>query len=382
MNHLVPAGPFERVRVRWLPLVAVITVMVFGWLSLVLAVSVDLPGWFNELAASLLYLPVVVWVVAVAARRRIRLSLLFARPRIGRYWWTVVGMTAAAFTFSIGAATITSVLVPDYTARADVSPSAGWLPLLITLVIVPPVVEELVFRGVLVERWSVKWRPGIAVVVQAVCFGILHVDPVGAGVFGLVTALLYLRTRSLWPGIVMHALNNGVVLVAVMVGGEQAGAGDPLDPAGAIATGLVLMALGLPFLIAFAVRNWPDARTRTPYQLAEFGPAALPPCRVGVVTASSSHVGDLGRVRLQLSEAGVVLTRRRQVVTWAPWPTITWIAVSADYRDVVLRAGDGTGAQLRLPQRSRRARVAIVQAIGERSVAVTGTVPTWLVPAR
>ena len=44
----------------------------------------------------------------------------------------------------------------------------------------------------------------VAIVVSSVAFGILHVDPVGAGVFGAMTALLYLRTGSLWPAIGAH----------------------------------------------------------------------------------------------------------------------------------------------------------------------------------
>ena len=81
----------------------------------------------------------------------------------------------------------------------------------------PPLVEEIIFRGFLLERWSVKWRVGVAVIVQAVAFGILHVDPVGAGVFGVVMALMYLRSGSLWSRS-MHAINNGTVLLAVIAG--------------------------------------------------------------------------------------------------------------------------------------------------------------------
>ena len=40
--------------------------------------------------------------------------------------------------------------------------------------------------------------------------------------FGVVTGLLYLRTGSLWPGIIIHFVNNLVAVVAIRVAGPEA----------------------------------------------------------------------------------------------------------------------------------------------------------------
>jgi sodium transport system permease protein len=57
-----------------------------------------------------------------------------------------------------------------------------------------------------------------AVGVSAVVFGLAHADLgsfVPLVVIGLVLAVLRWRTGSLWPGILLHALNNGVAAVAI-----------------------------------------------------------------------------------------------------------------------------------------------------------------------
>lgn len=381
-SRVVPTGVFERAHARWLLLVSVLTM--FGFLSLfavVAALTSGEPG-NEELFASLLYVPLLGWVGYLVWRHGVRLGAFFRLPRIGWYWFVVLGMSVASFSFSIGASNITAALFPDYVAGAEVSPSSGVGVLAFSLVVVPPFVEELIFRGVLLERWAVKWRLGVAIVVQGICFGILHVDPVGAGVFGVIMALMYLRCRTLWVPIAMHALNNGVVLLAVLLVPEAANVPEEPQSLGeAVITGGIFMGVALPFIALFVYRNWPSPRTLTPYEVAEHGPDALPPRHVGrirIVAGPAGTAGQAGRLRLTVS--GVLVTRDRrgrEVLTAAPYEAIRWIGVAPDHRGLDLRAADGTSLQLLLPQRSARARREIVAALGDRVRDRAGVEPAW-----
>lgn len=76
-----------------------------------------------------------------------------------------------------------------------------------------PFAEELLFRGVLYvwlrERWGL-W-PGI--LLSSLIFGVVHVDIAVAGaafVLGIVLALVFEYSRSLWSAVLVHALNNSV----------------------------------------------------------------------------------------------------------------------------------------------------------------------------
>lgn len=82
-----------------------------------------------------------------------------------------------------------------------------------SVVVLAPFVEELLFRGgiqgYLMERWK---NPAGSIVVASLIFGAVHGNPVQipfAFVTGLALGWVYYRTRSLWPGIWMHFINNG-----------------------------------------------------------------------------------------------------------------------------------------------------------------------------
>lgn len=84
-----------------------------------------------------------------------------------------------------------------------------------------PLIEELVFRGLLfgaLRRYVTFWP---AALVSAVLFGAAHVEPahaIQAGLLGLVLAWLYERSFSLWVPIAAHMVNNLAAVIAVSLG--------------------------------------------------------------------------------------------------------------------------------------------------------------------
>lgn len=381
-GSLVPSDSFAGVRARWLPLIAIVSLIATLMVAAGLSGLFDGAGPSDELFGAMLYLPLVVWAIIVARRHRIDLRAMFRRPRIGRFWWVVLGLTVAQFAFSIGASAITAALFPDFVAGAEVSTEAGFGVVAISLVVLPPLVEELVFRGMLLERWTVKWRLGIAIVVQAIAFGVLHVDPVGAGLFGVVMAVMYLRTRTLWVPIVMHALNNGVVLLAVFTAGEAVSDESTQSVSEALVVGVVFMGVSLPFIVWFIWRNWPDASTVTPYEEHQFGAGALPPRHLGRVAIASGPFGINGRRgRLWVDQDRVAVTadaRGRRLWTSAPYGAIREVGVDPDSTTLAFVAGDGTRLELRLPQRSARYRRSVVTAVWRRLQAAGVPPPVWV----
>jgi len=82
--------------------------------------------------------------------------------------------------------------------------------------VVAPVAEEFFFRGYYFTALR-SWRgPWLAAVLTGLTFGAIHLGsaPVGytvpLAVFGFALCLLYWRTGSLYPCIVLHALNNSL----------------------------------------------------------------------------------------------------------------------------------------------------------------------------
>ena len=91
----------------------------------------------------------------------------------------------------------------------------GWWSI-IALVVVAPLTEEPLVRGVMLTGLLRRYSVARAVLYSAVLFGVMHLNPVqfAAGLAtGLFLGWLYTRTHSLWPGIVMHAIYNAQVFL-------------------------------------------------------------------------------------------------------------------------------------------------------------------------
>jgi uncharacterized protein len=81
--------------------------------------------------------------------------------------------------------------------------------------VLAPVLEEMLFRGLLLRGLLLRYPPATAIVHSAALFGLAHFNVyqffVGFST-GLVLGLAYQRTRSLWPCVLLHAAFNGGVL--------------------------------------------------------------------------------------------------------------------------------------------------------------------------
>ena len=87
----------------------------------------------------------------------------------------------------------------------------------IVLVIVAPLTEEPLFRGILLRGFTRNYGTWIGVLGTAFLFGAIHLNPwqfVGAFILGIVFAWWTLQTRSILPALLGHALNNGMVIVS------------------------------------------------------------------------------------------------------------------------------------------------------------------------
>ncbi|MFI8522990.1 lysostaphin resistance A-like protein [Promicromonospora sukumoe] len=113
--------------------------------------------------------------------------------------------------------------VPTDTQAGYAAGASGGIWLLIVtaigLVVLTPIGEEFLFRGV-VTTGLLRYGPVIATVGSAVIFALLHGINVvlpAALVVGIITAELRRRSDSVWPGVVVHAFNNSITVIAYAV---------------------------------------------------------------------------------------------------------------------------------------------------------------------
>ena len=93
---------------------------------------------------------------------------------------------------------------------------APLLEALVMLAVLPPICEEILFRGVLARSLATKLPIWIAITLSALLFSAYHLSLVQAPAtltLGLVFALLAIRADSVVPSIVAHGLNNGLAVL-------------------------------------------------------------------------------------------------------------------------------------------------------------------------
>ena len=108
------------------------------------------------------------------------------------------------------------IVVPE---QEDIADGFGPVPVQVLLIVfAAPISEEICFRGMLFGGLREKLPRVAAALIAAVIFGGLHaltgitaVPPLIA--FGFLLALLYEKTGSVVPCIVLHMLNNSVALL-------------------------------------------------------------------------------------------------------------------------------------------------------------------------
>jgi membrane protease YdiL (CAAX protease family) len=104
--------------------------------------------------------------------------------------------------------------------------TAGFLLVAIITAVGAPLVEELFFRGLLLRGLTGKFGTRPAVLLQAVVFGLAHVNPLQgthnvsvlafAFTLGIVLGWAAIHFRSLGPGMVAHGIQNTLAMVVVL----------------------------------------------------------------------------------------------------------------------------------------------------------------------
>jgi membrane protease YdiL (CAAX protease family) len=108
-------------------------------------------------------------------------------------------------------------LVPD---DWDPDRAGAFVANFVVVALVAPVVEELTYRGLGFAAVRQFFGGAAAVVVTGVAFGLAHGLVIALPVltiFGLILGWLRLRTESLYPPIILHAIFNGTALLAAVL---------------------------------------------------------------------------------------------------------------------------------------------------------------------
>jgi membrane protease YdiL (CAAX protease family) len=213
---------------NWGPLAAVLGVFLAIGTGIVLSVPVliadkppsggDLSDVANALVQFATALGFLLVPFAIAAGRGATVREAIAQLGLRRF-------RASAFLWILAAIGAYLLFAIAYTAivgqpeQEDIAEKFGALPLQVLLIVfAAPISEEVCFRGMLFGGLRERMPRLAAALISALIFGGLHATTGLSAVpvlvaFGFILALLYEKTGSIIPGILLHMLNNSVALL-------------------------------------------------------------------------------------------------------------------------------------------------------------------------
>lgn len=253
-------------------LLFIISLALFFSLSLLLAFTKatendDLLFFLNAVAVSL----PAFFIPAVIFRRKTALPR-FKAPPFGHIMLAVVlGIGCVNLNQALSLlneAVFYGVEISSNSTTAETVMNMNFFNLVFSLAIIPPLSEEFLMRGALLESWR-RYSPVGAMLITSILFALLHAAPSAFIVYfglGLLLAAVYLITRNVWLTVVVHFVNNmstvlSTQLLKVLYSSDEAKAilegavdGETVSRAGYFGLfllyGAIAAAIIIPMLIA------------------------------------------------------------------------------------------------------------------------------------
>ena len=152
------------------------------------------------------------WIPKVERRNLVSIG-------IGKFRWKYIWISVVAYIvyFLILTGVEIGVKSAGLQALRDLSPSLKTygFPLLFGLFLTGTFIEEIFYRGYIIERVTeLTGQRWVAGVVSWLTFTLVHLRFFGLGptlevaVFGGIVVILYIRTKSIWPAIMVHGIND------------------------------------------------------------------------------------------------------------------------------------------------------------------------------
>lgn len=156
-----------------------------------------------------------------ACALRVRNLRAFGFRATERKWLLVgaaLGVVAFGGCFVIEGVYFHFITEPNNQADFQAAAKGGALSLFVLIItgaILTPLGEEFVFRGVIANALN-RYGAWAGVVGSAAIFGVVHgfnVILFDAFMVGILMGILFRKTNSIWPGVVVHIVYNGLNLL-------------------------------------------------------------------------------------------------------------------------------------------------------------------------
>ena len=134
---------------------------------------------------------------------------------------------------------------------SDTLYSSSIIVSIITIVIFAPILEEIMFRGIIFNKLNSKMNTWTAIIISALVFGAVHMNIIqgtNAFILGVALAYIYSKTHNLYTCICVHFINNLLSVVTQKINYATSGSYVP-DTTISIIIQIVIVVVALVLVI-------------------------------------------------------------------------------------------------------------------------------------
>jgi membrane protease YdiL (CAAX protease family) len=154
--------------------------------------------------------------------------------------------------------------------------------------IIPGIMEELFFRGLILDGLQRNYSQRKAITISALLFGLIHLNPwqfYGGLIMGLIMALICIKTNSIFLSIYMHFFNNTLYTITVKyrelipIKGFNSNFATPVEfqPVWFDIIGIIILIVGI-ILLKKGIEKAKNGAERSGCLRRFFSPTTRPPC--------------------------------------------------------------------------------------------------------
>lgn len=189
-----------------------------GIIGVIFAIILNIDYYAWSIFNIYLYLLILVWIVWTLYRSEIRFVNLSTKESVKIPWLKLlvftpfVKFTSAAIMALVGLVFL--YLFPDIFSSVSndidnqLQPFETFLSF-ITVIILAPFVEELFFRGMLLNKWRNKFGLFKGILLTSLIFALIHpFNFFAAFLTSILYSLLYVKTKKIYVPILAHAIGN------------------------------------------------------------------------------------------------------------------------------------------------------------------------------
>ncbi|MFM7406089.1 MAG: lysostaphin resistance A-like protein [Cuspidothrix sp.] len=244
----------------------------------------------NTIISSVEVIAYVIWVF-ILLRQFPTTEFIFNRI-IGyknKYNWKIISITVFIYAFSKGFYSLTlyglSLILPHYVEHYinDNNITNIWELIFTGFsgMLLAPVTEEFLIRGIILQKWAIKWGIQAGILTSSFLFAILHLrfDVISLFLSGILYSILYFKTRNLLAPMFCHFFYNTFSMIFTTINyfskseiersafislQEYQNSVQPW-----LGQRVFLIAISAPFLIYFVYKNFPKNDAIIPYYANE-----------------------------------------------------------------------------------------------------------------